>query len=115
MDWLDQEPTYTSLASRVARYSAVVANDSLPLHVCLSLSIPVCGLFTCTSPWEVYDYGLLTKVTSSRLRDFYYSREFHPEAAQAIGVEEVIEVLAGMIRRNNGPKPSSVHCEATGR
>jgi heptosyltransferase II len=96
--WLNQEPSYKSLAKRIARFATVVANDSLPLHVCLSLSIPVCGLFTCTSPWEIHDYGLLTKVTSSRLQEFYYSKELLPEATQAISVEEVLEALATMSR-----------------
>lgn len=114
VEWLDQEPTYKSLANRIAQFTAVVANDSLPLHVCLSLSVPVCGLFTCTSPWEIHDYGVLERVTSSRLRDFYYSSVFQHEAGQAIRVAEVQEALATMFLRDR-QSSTNANAEAVGR
>lgn len=49
------------------------------------------SLFTCTSPWEIFDYGLQTKVVSPLLEEFFYSRGFDARATEAIGLEEVYE------------------------
>jgi heptosyltransferase II len=47
------------------------------------------SLFNCTSPWEIYDYGILTKVISPLLPAFFYKRDFDARATSAIPLDEV--------------------------
>jgi len=97
VNWLAQEPSFRSLAETIGAHSVVIANDSLPLHLCLSEMVPVCGLFTCTSPWEIYDYGVLKKIVSARLGEFFYSNEPNIAAVESIDVEEVCAAAIGLL------------------
>jgi hypothetical protein len=49
------------------------------------------SLFTCTSPWEIYDYGIQTKIVSPLLAEFFYRRDFDPRATTAIHLSEVLD------------------------
>jgi heptosyltransferase II len=55
--------------------------------------VPGVALFNCTSPWEIYDYGILTKLVSPLLSEFFYKREFDPRAATAIAREDVLHAV----------------------
>ncbi len=48
------------------------------------------SIFTCTSPWEIHDYGLMTKIVSPLLAEYFYQRGFDERATTAIGLEEVL-------------------------
>jgi len=50
-------------------------------------------LFTCTSPWEIYDYGIQKKIVSSLLKQFFYKRGYDERATTAISVNEVFEAV----------------------
>src|SRR6266516_2511580 len=39
----------------------LVGGDSLPMHFALGTKTPCVTLFTCTRPWEIYDYGVQDK------------------------------------------------------
>jgi heptosyltransferase II len=67
-----------------------VCGDSLPMHLALGSGIPTVALFNCTSPWEIHDYGLLTKLVSPLLGEFFYKRAFDPRATTAIPFEDVL-------------------------
>jgi hypothetical protein len=56
-------------------------------------------LFTCTSPWEIYNYGLQTKIVSPLLAQFFYKRGFEARVTTAISLEEVSDAT---IRHLNG-------------
>jgi hypothetical protein len=68
-----------------------VSGDSLPMHFALGSFVRCVSLFTCTSPWEIFDYGAQTKIVSPLLGDFFYRREFDSRATEAIALEEVYE------------------------
>ena len=51
------------------------------------------AIFTCTSPWEIYEYGLLTKIVSPLLGDFFYKRGFDTRATTAITYDEVLAAV----------------------
>jgi heptosyltransferase II len=76
----------------VWNHRCLVSGDSLPMHFALGTSTQCVTLFTCTSPWEIFDYGLQTKVVSPLLGEFFYKRGFDARATTAIGLEEVYEV-----------------------
>lgn len=73
----------------------IVCADTLALHVALALEKPTTALFFCTSPYEIEDYGLLTKITSSRLLDFFpeKSDQYSEELVNSISVEQVLETI----------------------
>lgn len=77
--------------SEIYQCSFVVTGDTLAMHLALALEIPSLVIFTCTSPTEIYDYGILKKVVSPRLYEFFYKTTNDPEASTAISVEFVLE------------------------
>ncbi len=74
----------------IRQHRLLISGDSLPMHIALGLGIPAITLFTCTSPWEIYGYGLQTKVISPVLEKYFYSREYHKKAVESISVEDVL-------------------------
>jgi ADP-heptose:LPS heptosyltransferase len=75
--------------SDVRNHCCLVGGDSLPMHLALGTGTQCVTLFNCTSPWEIYDYGIQTKVVSSLLEEFFYQRGYDRRAATAISVDEV--------------------------
>ena len=60
--------------SDVQNHRCLVGGDSLPMHLALGTGTRCVTLFTCTSPWEIYDYGFKRK--SSHL---YWKNSFTSE------------------------------------
>jgi len=77
----------------VAQHRCLVSGDSLPMHLALGTGTPCVTLFNCTSPWEIYGYGIQTKIVSPRLEQFFYKRDFDPVATTAIRLEEVFDAV----------------------
>jgi len=73
----------------VRNHCCLVGGDSLPMHLALGTGTQCVTLFNCTSPWEIYDYGIQTKVVSPLLEQFFYQRGYDRRATTAIGVDEV--------------------------
>ena len=67
----------------------LVSGDTLPMHIALGSGIKCLTIFLCTSPWEIYGYGLQKKVVSPVLKRYFYSRNFDRRAVTSIGVDEV--------------------------
>jgi heptosyltransferase II len=80
-------------------HRCVVGGDSLPMHLALGLGKRCVAIFNCTSPWEIYDYGLLTKLVSPVLSEFFYKRDFDPRATTAVGVDEVVHAVMNSLER----------------
>jgi heptosyltransferase-2 len=77
----------------VASHRCLVGGDSLPMHLALGTGTPCVTLFSCTSPWEICDYGLQTQIVSPLLDRFFYRRGFEPEAISAIPLAAVREAV----------------------
>lgn len=75
--------------SDVRSHRCLVGGDSLPMHFALGTGTRCISLFTCTSPWEIYDYGLQTKIVSPLLGEFFYKRGFDARATTAISFAQV--------------------------
>lgn len=75
----------------VQGHRVLVSGDSLPMHLALGSGVRCVTLFNCTSPWEIHDYGLMTKLISPLLGDFFYQRGFDERATTAISLPEVLE------------------------
>src|SRR5687768_5072633 len=76
--------------SDVRGHGCLVSGDSLPMHLALGSDTPCIALFNCTSPWEIHDYGILTKLISPLLGEFFYKREFDPRATTSIPFDDVL-------------------------
>jgi ADP-heptose:LPS heptosyltransferase len=79
--------------SDVRNHCCLVGGDSLPMHFALGSGTRCVTLFTCTSPWEIYDYGIQEKVVSPLLEEFFYKRGYDERATTAITVDEVFNAV----------------------
>jgi ADP-heptose:LPS heptosyltransferase len=93
-------PRRSSLLEHLADVRAhrcLVSGDSLPMHLALGTSTPCVTLFNCTSPWEIYEYGVQTKVVSPLLERYFYKRGFDEAATTAIGLDQVYESVTSLL------------------
>ncbi|MDO8460307.1 MAG: glycosyltransferase family 9 protein [Nanoarchaeota archaeon] len=92
--------TNRQFASLIERCTAIICSDSFALHVALALKKPTIGLFFCTSPHEVESYGLLKKVVSPLLKDFFpeHMNEYNEELVKSISPQEVLEALEDSLK-----------------
>jgi len=81
----------------VRNHRCLVGGDSLPMHFALGTKTPCVTLFTCTSPWEIYDYGVQEKIVSSRLEEFFYKRGYDEHATTAISIDEVSDAVMAQL------------------
>ena len=79
--------------SDVRNHRCLVSGDTLPMHFALGSEVPCVSLFTYTSPWEIYDYGVQTKIVSPLLEEFFYKRGYDERATRAITVHEVFDAV----------------------
>ncbi|MEQ1854047.1 MAG: glycosyltransferase family 9 protein [Chthoniobacteraceae bacterium] len=86
---LPKRPTMLEHLGDVANHRLLVSGDSLPMHLAMGCGVRCVTLFTCTSPWEIYDYGIQTQIVSPRLEEFFYKRGMDPAATTAIPLDEV--------------------------
>jgi hypothetical protein len=90
---LPHRPTLLEHLGDVRNHRCLLGGDSLPMHLALGSGLRCVTLFTCTSPWEIHDYGLQTKIVSPLLEEFFYKRGRDVRATTAIGVQEVFDAV----------------------
>lgn len=90
---LPKRPSLLEHIGDVGNHQCLVSGDSLPMHFALGLGIPCVTLFSCTSPWEIFDYGIQTKIVSPLLGEFFYKRGLDLRAVSAIRLEEVVTAV----------------------
>jgi hypothetical protein len=83
--------------SDVRNHRCLVGGDSLPMHFALGTRTRCVSLFTCTSPWEIYDYGIQKKIVSPRLVEFFYKRGYDERATTAVNVDKVESAVIGQL------------------
>jgi ADP-heptose:LPS heptosyltransferase len=83
--------------SDVQHHRCLVGGDSLPMHFALGTATPCVTLFTCTSPWEIYDYGIQKKIVSPLLEEFFYKRGYDERATRTISLAEVFEAVMAQL------------------
>jgi heptosyltransferase-2 len=84
--------------SLVNSCDVMICGDSFALHVALALNKPTIGLFFCTSPDEIEGYGLLKKIVSPKLYEFFPERmdEYSEELVRSIKASDVLKELKEM-------------------
>ena len=103
---LERRPTLLEHLADVRGHRCVVSGDSLPMHLALGSGICCVSIFTCTSPWEIYGYGLQTKIVSPVLEKFFYKRGYSRDATAAIVLEEVMEAVMTQLQAISGQRSS---------
>jgi heptosyltransferase-2 len=95
---LPERPTLLEHLGDVKNHRVLVSGDSLPMHLGLGAGTRCVSLFTCTSPWEICDYGLQQKIVSPLLEEFFYKRERDERATTAISVEQVFNAVIQQLK-----------------
>src|SRR6201993_759289 len=90
---LPKRPSLLEHLADVRNHCCLVGGDSLPMHLALGTGTRCVTLFTCTSPWEIYGYGIQKKVVSPLLEEFFYKRGDDKRATTAITVKEVFDAV----------------------
>jgi heptosyltransferase II len=96
--FLGELPSIKAYLDDIARCTYVISGDTLAMHIALAYQRPCIAIFNCTSPAEIFDYGLLRKIISPRLEKYFYKRGFDEDAVNAISVEEVESVVKSSFR-----------------
>jgi ADP-heptose:LPS heptosyltransferase len=94
---LPKRPSLLEHLSDVRNHRCLVGGDSLPMHLALGSSVRCVSIFTCTSPWEIYDYGIQKKIVSPLLEEFFYKRGYDERATTAIPVDEVLSAAMAQL------------------
>ena len=94
---LQGRPTLLEHLADVQGHRCLVSGDSLPMHLALGSGVPCVSIFNCTSPWEIYGYGLQKKIVSPLLESFFYKRGYNRSAATAITVEKVMDAVMAQL------------------
>jgi len=85
----------------VKNHKCLVGGDSLPMHLALGTDTRCVSIFTCTSPWEIHDYGIQTKLISPLLDEFFYKRGFELRATNTVPLEAVSAAVREQLRASN--------------
>jgi lipopolysaccharide heptosyltransferase II len=94
---LPKRPSLLEHLSDVRNHRCLVGGDSLPMHLALGAKTPCVTLFTCTSPWEIYDYGVQEKIVSPLLEEFFYKRGYDERATTTISMDEVFDAVMAQL------------------
>lgn len=98
---LPTRPTLLEHLGDIQGHRCLVSGDSLPMHLALGSNVPCVTIFNCTSPWEIFDYGLLRKIISPRLEEFFYQRGFDAAATTAVAMDEVLDAVLGQLESSS--------------
>jgi len=74
----------------------IVCGDTLAMHIGLALRKKVVAIFTCTSPYEIFDYQRMIKIVSPLWIDYFYRRDFEPAPADAISAQSVFDAVESL-------------------
>jgi heptosyltransferase II len=77
----------------IAECDHIVSGDTLAMHIALAYKKTCTAIFNCTSPQEIYDYGLLKKVVSPLLNKYFYSSSEDKEVIGSVSLEDVYKTL----------------------
>lgn len=89
MNILRNRPTLLEHFVVVQGHRYLVSGDNLSMHLVPGSGVRCVFIFTYTSPWEIYGYGLQKKIVSRFSQGFFYKSGYDPNATTAISVGKV--------------------------
>jgi len=93
VNFLPQRKSLLEHIGDIRNHRFLISGDSLPMHIGLGFGIKCLSIFICTSPWEIYDYGVQKKMVSPYLERYFYRRDFDPEAPASIPLDQVYQAV----------------------
>jgi len=93
VNWLPERASLLEHLGDIKNHRCLVSGDSLPMHFALATGTPCVTIFNCTSPWEIYDYGIQRQLTSPLLAEFFFKRGLDERATTAIPLPEVFAAV----------------------
>lgn len=96
----EQRPKLRQYMDDIRQCSVILTGDTLAMHIALGYKIPCIAIFNCTSPIEIYDYGILQKITSPILEKVFYNTTLLKSATEAISVGIVLEKIYAQLRQH---------------
>ena len=90
---LEQRDDIRDYLVDIAECDHIVSGDTLAMHIALGYKKTCTAIFNCTSPQEIYDYGLMKKVVSPLLDKYFYSGSYDTEVIESLSVDEVIGAI----------------------
>lgn len=103
---LPQRSSILEHLADIRNHTYLISGDSLPMHLALGCGLRCINIFICTSPWEIYGYGLQRKIVSPNLDHYFYKRNFDPMAPYSISPDVVHSEFINLNRvfsRRDGP------------
>jgi len=97
VNFLPQRKSLLEHLGDVSNHRCLVGGDSLPMHLALGRRVSCVSIFNCTSPWEIFDYGIQTKLVSPLLGQFFYQRGLNAAATTAITLDEVFAAVVARL------------------
>jgi heptosyltransferase-2 len=97
VNYLPMRRTLNEHIADVQGHKYLISGDTLPMHIALGSKMKCLSIFICTSPWEIYDYGLQKKIVSPLIDKYFYQRGLFREAVESITVDEVYNTVMGHI------------------
>ena len=94
---LQNRPSLLEHLADVQGHRCLVSGDSLPMHLALGSGVRCVSIFTCTSPWEIYGYGLQEKVVSPFLEKFFYKRGYDRNATTTVSVRRIMDAIVAQL------------------
>ena len=89
----EQRDKLRTYMEEIRQCHLIIAGDTLAMHIALGYQIPCVGIFNCTSPAEIHDYGILRKIISPLLENVFYDTQYIKEATEAISVDTVLHAV----------------------
>lgn len=90
--YLKQEKSLFDYLKSIEKCDILICGDTLAMHLGLYLKKKIVAIFTCTSPWEIYDYGRMVKVINPFLKKAFYRKNYEKNLI-AIKLEDVYKAF----------------------
>jgi heptosyltransferase-2 len=91
--FLRQRKTIQDYIRDINKCHILISGDTFAMHIGLALEKKIVTIFTCTSPWEIYDYGRMIKIINPKLKEAFYRKDYDFNLVSKITVDQVLEAV----------------------
>jgi heptosyltransferase-2 len=91
--FLRQRKTIQDYIRDINKCHILISGDTFAMHIGLALKKKLVTIFTCTSPWEIYDYGRMIKIINPKLKEAFYRRDYDFNLVSKITVDQVLDAV----------------------
>lgn len=96
---LQEKEKIRDYLDEIATCDIIISGDTLAMHIALAYQKKCITIFNCTSPAEIYGYGLQEKIISPLLMSNFYSNHFSQEVIASVQLQQVYDVVLRMLEK----------------